>query len=246
MDQLAEHPPLDADGILRRIAPNIKKLAYLVRRQTIVHSSFDVEDLYQEGMFAAYRAIERFDPEQGGSIDAFLGVTAKGEMRRFIRDKGANVKVPRPIYEMASRLMREIDMYDMKASYERFDEMQEKLDADPKVLKDAFDHLFLKLVPLSLDKKVSEDDPLHDIYSFLCEEPYDVVQGDRLRVIRERLDGFSETHRSIFLMATAGMTQKEIGKHHGYSQMHVSRIVNRIKDDLIATRVQYDRDDDAI
>lgn len=246
MNPLAEQPPLDADEILRRISPQIKKLAYLVRRRAIAQNSFDVDDLYQEGMLAAYQALGRFDPGQGASIDAYLSTCAMGSMRRFIRDKGASIKVPRPIYELASRLMREVDMYDHTASYKRFDEMLEKLETEPKALRQAYDHLFLKMTPLSLDKKANIDDNKTDIYNFLLEEPYDVVHADKLRVVRERLEEFPELYRSMFLMATTGMSQKEIGKHLGYSQMHVSRTVTRIKNALIETREQYDRDGDAI
>ena len=53
------------------------------------------EDLLQEGRFAVWRAIERFDPLSGTLFKTFAGRRAYGAAQDFLRAKGATIRVPR-------------------------------------------------------------------------------------------------------------------------------------------------------
>lgn len=245
MEQPAARPPLNKDALLEALAPTIEKVAYNILRHKPVNGSYDRFDLMQEGMMAAFFAIDRYDPEREVDINAYLTFCAKGQMQRFIRDKASVVKIPRPVYELGTKLMRELDMSDRKGSYDRFDEMMEKYGVSRKKMKEAYEHIFLRMLPVSFDKKVTDDEKA-GLYDFYYEDSYDIEYADRIGHIRRRLERFSERDQSIFLTALSGLNQKDIGKAHNVSQMHVSRIVRKIQSALIEENQQYDKDGDAI
>ena len=245
MERPAGEPPIDKDAILEAVAPVIEKIAYYMTTKRQTSPGYDRFDLIQEGMLTAYFAIDRFDPSRGLELDKFLALSARGAMKRYIRDRGAVIKVPRTIFELGSKLLRELDLGDRKGSYERFDEMVEKYGVSRKVMKETYEHIFLRMMPMSFDMKTSDDEKT-GLYDFYYEESYDIEHADRIRYVRERLERFSERDQSIFLTALSGLTQKEVAKLHDISQMHVSRIVRKVQGALLEANQQYDKDGDAI
>lgn len=245
MEQPAARPPHEIEEILRGVEPVIDKIAYSMVMKRMTPGGYDRFDLKQEGMMAAYFAIDRYDASHGVDMNIFLSINARGAMQRFIRDRGAVIKVPRTIFELGSKLLRELDMGDRKGSYERFDELVQKYGVSEKVMKEAYDHIFIRMMPVSFDMK-STDDEKAGLYDFYFEESYDIEHADRVRHVRERLERFSERDQSIFLTALSGLNQKEVGKVHNVSQMHVSRIVRKVRDALTEANQQYDKDGDAI
>ena len=245
MKEKAGIPPPDKERLLREIHPAVKRLSYRLSRSGLPSAGFDKDDLEQEGMIGAFLAIDRLDPDRVAEWKGFLMFSAKGCMLRYIRDRGAVIKVPRPIYELGSRLMRDLEPFDYATATAQFDVLLEKYQVKPKILEETLQHLFLKMMPISLDKGI-DDEESKDFYNFFAEETYDIEHADRLAFIRKRLMKFPKNRRDIFFAAASGMTQSEIGKRYGFSQMHISRIVRGIQAALIEANAQYDRDGDTI
>lgn len=237
--------PLEKEELLRKVRPHIRRLAWRQARRGTPDASYDVADLEQEGMMGAYIALDRFDWSKGDNQQAFILVSAQGCMQRYVRDRGAGIRVPRAIFELGSRMMRELGDLDYHSAYQRFDELVERFQVSPKLLEEAYQHIYLKMMPISLDKSIVDEDS-NDFYNFLIEDHYDIEHADRLAFIRKRLLQYPEKQRAIFFDALGGMTQVEVGKRHGFSQMHISRIVRKIQQDLLEANTRYDRDGDAI
>lgn len=243
MEPQAGIPPEDEEAMLRNLAPHIRRQAHKHAWKTSRAGSYDVDDLYQEGMIAAHKALGRFDPGVSNSLEAYAVMSAKGAMLRFVRDKGASVRIPRPVYELASKLLKEVDIRDPAGAYARFDEFCQKYDAKPALVKESLEHIYLKMAAFSLDQKIEDGEKgATDLYNMFIEQPYDIEMADRLRTIRERLMLFKPRDRDVFLAAVAGLTQVEIARQHGVSQMHVSRLIRKVSAELKATNDQYDRD----
>lgn len=245
MEEPAAHPPDEIDDILKSVEHDIDKIAYHMTTKRMTSPGYDRFDLKQEGMLAAFFAIDRYDPARGLELKYFLTLSARGAMRRYIRDRGAVIKIPRTIFELGSKLLRELDLSDRTGSYERLDEMVEKYGVSKKLMKETYEHIFLRMIPVSFDMKTSEDEKT-GLYDFYYEDSYDIEHADRIRYVRERLEKFSERDQSIFLTALSGLTQKEVAKLHDISQMHVSRIVRKVQSSLLEANQQYDKDGDAI
>ena len=65
-----------------------------------------VEDLYQVASVGLIKAVDRYEPERGGSFVAYAAPTILGEIRRHFRDKTWPAHVPRSVQERAGRVAR--------------------------------------------------------------------------------------------------------------------------------------------
>ena len=69
-------------------------------------SSSDYDDLYQVGCIGLINSIDRFDLERGEELTAFAVPNITGEIRRYLRDRGAPVKLPRRVLELRAAMSR--------------------------------------------------------------------------------------------------------------------------------------------
>jgi RNA polymerase sigma-B factor len=64
------------------------------------------DDLYQVGCIGLINAIDRFDPERGEELAAFAVPNIAGEIRRYLRDRGGTVRLPRRVLELRPAALR--------------------------------------------------------------------------------------------------------------------------------------------
>src|SRR5271165_2033187 len=67
-------------------------------------SAEPLEDLLQVASLGLLKALDRFDPERGHAFPSFAVPTILGEMRRYFRDCGWAVHMPRSAQERALRV----------------------------------------------------------------------------------------------------------------------------------------------
>ena len=89
------------DELVDRFMPFARKLT--VR---YIHSREPMDDLVQVASIGLLNAIDRFDPEQGRKFTAFAAPTILGELKRYFRDKGWTVHVPRDLQERVLAVRR--------------------------------------------------------------------------------------------------------------------------------------------
>jgi RNA polymerase sigma-B factor len=63
----------------------------------------DYDDLYQVGCIGLINAIDRFDLARGDELAAFAVPNIAGEIRRYLRDRGGSVRLPRRVVELRPR-----------------------------------------------------------------------------------------------------------------------------------------------
>ena len=92
--------PALREALVRRFLPLARHLAgrYVGRA--------DRDDLEQVAALALLKAIERYDPERGLAFSSFAVPTILGELKRYFRDLGWAVRVPRDLQELALRISR--------------------------------------------------------------------------------------------------------------------------------------------
>lgn len=66
------------------------------------HTADEHDDIYQVGCIGLINAIDRFELSRGDELAAFAVPNIAGEIRRYLRDRGGTVRLPRRILELRS------------------------------------------------------------------------------------------------------------------------------------------------
>jgi RNA polymerase sigma-B factor len=203
------------------------------------------EDLIQAGYVGLLKAINNFDPAYGGNLAAYAQPCISGEIKRHFRDKRWQVRVTRPVQELLlevrkARATLTQDLGHAPSTGELAHHLQIAVD-DIR----AADEADLVFHPHSLDVPVSPDGDADG--TTLGEQ----VGGDDPRVehaldmqaVTTHWNELPEREQHILAMRFYGdMTQAEIGRRLGVSQMHVSRLLARalkyLRDCLLAGEQQ--------
>ncbi|SFI19990.1 RNA polymerase, sigma 37 subunit, RpsB/SigB [Tindallia magadiensis] len=69
-----------------------------------VNKGIDYEDIYQVASLGLIYAIERFDTDRGYEFSSFATPTIIGEIKKYFRDKGWSIRVPRRIQELSKKI----------------------------------------------------------------------------------------------------------------------------------------------
>jgi RNA polymerase sigma-B factor len=69
-------------------------------------SSDDYDDLYQVGCIGLIQAIDRYRPDRGDELAAYAVPNIVGEIRRYLRDRGGSVRLPRRVLDLRGAAAR--------------------------------------------------------------------------------------------------------------------------------------------
>ena len=216
-------------GILaRRHGPLVRWLA-----AKYTNRSVDFEELQAVGNVGLILAIRRFDPDRGFDFIAFARPTVQGEIRRYFRDKRRWIRLPRHLQEIKAKLGDATQVLTHQLNRApTVAELAAELGVEPETVLEAMtaDDTF---APLSLDAPTSADD---DSSSLGAEIGYRDDRFDTLvdcESLRPLIAALPDRERRILSMRFfEDMTQSEIGRELGVSQMHVSRLLARMLVDL--------------
>jgi RNA polymerase sigma-B factor len=97
------HIPATAEGARGALVHRYEPLAYAIAKRFTGRGP-EPEDLRQVALLGLVKAVDRFRPAEGGHFSSFAVPTIEGELRRYLRDQGSAVHVPRAVQELRSRL----------------------------------------------------------------------------------------------------------------------------------------------
>jgi RNA polymerase sigma-B factor len=222
-----DHGDRDArEELFERFRPLARKLA---ARYTNPHEP--IEDLVQVASVGLLGAIDRFDPDRGVRFPAFAIPTILGELKRYFRNTGWSVHVPRGAQELALRVDR--GMREMEArqghhpSVAQLAEYLELPQEDVLVGLDAGTaHYSVSLdAPLSGGDDEEQPDTLGDSLGTL-DESYGLVEASHS--LSAALGHLPHLERqALTLRLENDMKQTEIARELACSQMQVSRLLRR-------------------
>ena len=69
-----------------------------------INKGIDYDDIYQVASMGLLYAIERYDLDRGFEFSSFATPTIIGEIKKYFRDKGWSVRVPRRIQELSKKI----------------------------------------------------------------------------------------------------------------------------------------------
>lgn len=94
-----DRDPVARETLVRRYMPLARSLTRRYGR-----SSEPFEDLLQVASLGLLKALDRYDTERGHPFQSFAVPTILGEMRRYFRDSGWAIHVPRGAQERALKV----------------------------------------------------------------------------------------------------------------------------------------------
>ena len=209
--------PVARDQLVRRYLPLARSLAL-----RFAGRSEPTEDLVQIASLGLLRAIERFDPGLGLAFSSYAVPTVLGELRRHFRDRSWAVRPPRRLQErwleiVAARGRLETTLGREATAGEIAQELGCSIEEVLEALEAGRGH-----AASSLDAPVGEDGATVADFAGISEGGFDEVEA-RLGLSAATRALTARQRAVLWLYATEDLTQDEIGKLIGISQMQVSR-----------------------
>ncbi|HLH14386.1 MAG TPA: SigB/SigF/SigG family RNA polymerase sigma factor [Solirubrobacteraceae bacterium] len=224
-----DRDPAAREALVRQYMPLARGLARRYGR-----SSEPFEDLLQVASLGLLKALDRYDAERGHPFASFAVPTILGEMRRYFRDSGWAVHVPRGAQERAlkvrdaqERLANEFGRAPTVMQLAQYLELDVEDVVDALQAIQAYETLSLDAPRPRADGEVvaygdtvGEDDDRYELVEL------DATVGSVLGHIPPR-------ERAILRMRfVEDLTQTEIAERVGISQMQVSRLLRRSLEQL--------------
>jgi RNA polymerase sigma-B factor len=184
-----------------------------------------LDDLVQVACVGIMKAIEGFDLEREVRFSSYATPTVLGEIKRYFRDKTWAMRVPRGMQELQIEIAKARDK--LTTEMGRSPTVQE--------LADEVDQSFEEVLATiqsqdarrtrSLDEPTGEDVTLAD--SIGARDP-EIGLAEMRVLLDDAFDVLSERDQEVLRLRFADdLTQTEISKRVGVSQMQVSRIIRQ-------------------
>lgn len=187
----------------------------------------EMEDLFQIGSIGLLKAVDRFDLSYDVKFSTYAVAMIAGEIRRFLRDDGM-LKVSRTIKEKQYRI------------FQCREELEKKLGREPEISEIAGKlELSPEEITMAMDAATEVESIYRSVYqgegkelSLLDKIPEKENRHEKLldRIFLEELLGTleAEERKLICMRYFCDMTQKDVAKRLGTSQVQVSRLEKRI------------------
>jgi len=179
----------------------------------------DFPELVEAGNIGLVKAINTFDFDRGCVFSTYATPLIFGEIRRFLRDDGI-IKVSREQKRLSAMLGAERER--RLTSGEPCD-IASIAAACGVSREDAAAAFFAVAPPRSLDEHASAEDDTHTLADTVCDEGEEVRSFEGI-CIRSALDALTEEHRRLILLRFyRDLSQVEVARIMGTSQVKVSR-----------------------
>ena len=194
------------------------------------------EDLVQVGTIGLLKSVDRFDTDRGVEFSTYATPTIIGEIKRYFRDKGWAIRVPRRLQEL--RMQIGSTSAELTQSLGRSPTPRELAEAIGCSVEEILEGLESSQAysTLSLDAGDSSDDgpaSMLDSLGVLDVQLEHVEVRESLKPLLDRLD--PREKKILLLRFFKNMTQSQIAEEIGVSQMHVSRLLTRTLEQLRAS-----------
>jgi RNA polymerase sigma-B factor len=213
-------------ALLEEIVKRFEPLARSVARRYHARGE-PLEDLTQVAMVGLLKAISRFEPERGFAFTSYATPTMLGELKRYFRDSGWAVHVPRGVKERALELASVTDQLSSRLGRSpSLTELAAAMHTTEEQTLEAIEAYHARhAAPLEAGSD-DEETGVPSLAAVLGAEDVRLEQAEYLTIIAKGVETLSESDRLIlYLRFGRDMTQSEIATRIGTSQMQVSRLL---------------------
>jgi len=193
-----------------------------------LNRGIEYEDIYQVASIALIKAVERFSPDKGVKFVSFATPTVIGEIKRFFRDKGSVIRIPRRIYEVYQKvnLAREQLSHELQR-VPRVDEIARYLNIDEETVLEIVESWNAYNMQ-SFDQNVYADDDL-ELHETIGSDDATFERIENRDFLEKSLHRFNDAEKEFIQMRYfKNKTQKEIAERLNVSQMYISRLERKV------------------
>ena len=209
-----------------QIFDKYKYMADIISRK-YSNRGIEYDDIYQIACMGLIFAIERFDVSKGFEFTSFATPTILGEIKKYFRDKGWAIKVPRKIQEIS----RKVNEYSSILSSQlhrapTIKEIAQYANSTEEEVLEAFEAGKMFNYQ-SLDEKfdLNSDDNDLSLMDVVGDEDKYYTKIENEDFINKSMDKLNDLERDIIIQRFyQNKTQSDIAKELNISQMTVSRI----------------------
>ena len=206
------------------VALHMPLVEYLARR--FRGRGEPLDDLVQVASMGLLKAIDRFDSDRGVEFSTYATPTIVGELKRYFRDKGWAIRIPRRLQEVGLQLAKVVPALSQELGRSpSVAEISNKTGiTEEEVLEAMNASQAYSLV--SLDAPMGEDG--NSSLSRLGAEDESLELFEAWSSVAHLLEKLPLRERRIlYLRFVAGETQSQIADKLEISQMHVSRLLTK-------------------
>ena len=207
------------------LAENMPLIKSIVKRYK--NCAIEYDDLMQLGSLGLVKAVKNFKTEFNVKFSTYAVPMITGEIKRHIRDDGP-IKVSRQIKSLATKITRFTEAFNVKEGREAsVKEIAKEFGVTPYEVVFALDSAKL---PVSLYESC-DDDGTYLVDILMTEDKTEDLL-DRI-TLKDLIDKLEPRDKKIILLRYyRDKTQSEVAKILGVSQVQVSRIENKILEEM--------------
>jgi RNA polymerase sigma-B factor len=225
--------PAERDRIKEELVRAYESLVYFLARK-FQNRGEPLDDIAQVGFLGLIKAVDRFEPDLGNEFTTFATPTIAGEIKRYFRDKGWSIRFPRRLQELHQQVVRvNEEMKNQLGRQPTVPELAERLGVDQGDVLEAME-IGIAHTPVSIDATVGRDgDEGRQLSDTVGTEDANLDRVEMREVLQRAMSHLNERERRILAMRFVDeMSQAEVAKRLGISQMHVSRLQRAAQEQL--------------
>ncbi len=188
-----------------------------------------IDDLIQVGTIGLIKAIDRFDIDRQVEFTTYATPTIVGELKRYFRDKGWAIKVPRRLQELSFRVNQAMDTLTQKLQRSpSIAEIAEHIGVTTEEVLEAMETSeAYNFVSLESDRGGDGSDTFSILEYIGQDDQLMAVVDDRTTLAAALKFLTPQEQRVLYLRFFEGLTQTEIARQLDISQMQVSRLLRK-------------------
>lgn len=186
----------------------------------------EYEDIFQVASMALIYAVDRYDIGKGYEFSSFATPTIIGEIKKYFRDKGWTIRVPRRIQELSKKItIARTDLTKLNQETPTVADIANYLGVTEEEVLESMEASKVYL-PQSLDVSYTNDGENEtNLADFIGKDEryYDQIETNDF--IEKSMKVLNEIERTVLVDRYFNKkTQREVGEKLEISQMTVSRI----------------------
>lgn len=217
------------EEIVRRNVGLVKSVAV-----KFLSSGEPLDDLIQAGYIGLLNAVANFDLARNTRFSTYASYLIQGEIRHYIRDKHSTIRIPQWVQTMNRRVKEaEEAFFQQEGRPPTMAELASRLDLTEEQLATLLrGRETMTYVSIDQQRRRSDPKPAPPTVEHLMTGSEDLPFDVRMRIL-VAIEQLTEIQRLVIEgLFYEGKSQSEVGKELGMSQRQVSRLKDKILDEM--------------